>query len=177
MFTPPAGQRITIDLEGGNVDLDLYIVDDGGTNILARSEGNTGVERISGNASGRRLRVLVNPYVDQQRGISHSGPYRLRIRCGAAATTQSVTDDEDVFTGGAFDEPALGDATDELALPEAPDSAVDDSFIDVDADDADDVVEFGGEISASGGCSAGATAPTGLSALVVLGLGLRRRRR
>ncbi len=180
VFTPPQGQRITIDLAGGQPDLDLYIVDDSGRNILARSEGSTGVERISGNASGRRLRVLVNPYVDQQRGVSHSGPYRLTIRCGAAATTQAATgdedvgDDEDVFTGGAFDEPALGDATDELAVPEEG-PEVEDEVIDSAANDDVNL----GAVSASGGCSAATAAPAGVAplAVVAFGLLLRRRRR
>lgn len=166
VFTPPAGQRIAIDLDGGpSVDLDLYIVSDDGRTILARSEGTTGVERLSGNASGRALRVLVNPYTDSQRGVAHTGAYRLTIRCGAAATTQSGAIETDTFVDGNFDDPVIGGDAD---------GQLEDAVV----DQLDDAIDASGdlEVSASGGCSA-AGHPASVGFAVLLLTLLRRRRR
>lgn len=170
-FTPPANQRIAIDIDGGAPDLDLYIVSDDGRTILARSESNTGVERLSGTASGRPFKILVNPYTDTQNGIAHAGPYRLTIRCGAAATTQSADVETDSFVDGNFDDPIVGgEATDPLEDPAAP--------APIGGDDLIDGGDLGGAgpISASGGCSAGGHPRQAAFALLLLGL-LRRRRR
>jgi serine protease len=169
-FTPPANQRIAIDLDGGSPDLDLYIVSDDGRSILARSESNTGVERLSGTASGRPLKILVNPYTDTQRGVAHAGPYRLTIRCGAAATTQSADVETDTFVDGNFDDPIVGgEATDQLEEPIV-EELVGDDLIDVGG------VGGGAIPTASGGCSAAGHPSQAAFALVLLGL-LRRRRR
>jgi MYXO-CTERM domain-containing protein len=172
VFTPPAGQRITIDLDGGTPDLDLYVTDTGGQNILARSEGGTGVERISGNAGGSTLRILVNPYTDTQRGIAHTGPYRLTIRCGATASAQSVGE-QDVFVGGIIDDlPVAGEATTPLddVVP-ADDGTIGNSVGTSVGTSSEDIT-----ISASGGCTSSghpAQAVWGLGLLAILG---RRRR-
>jgi len=178
VFTPPAGQRISIDLDGGTPDLDLYVTDTSGQNILARSEGGTGVERISGNAGGSTLRILVNPYTDTQRGIAHAGPYRLTIRCGAAATAQSVGE-QDVFVGGVIEDdvPVDAEATTPLddVIP-ADDGVGTDDAIPVDADSGAAASDDAIAISASGGCTSSghpAQAVWGLALLVILG---RRRR-
>ncbi len=171
-FTPPANQRIAIDLDGGAPDLDLYIVSDDGRSILARSESNTGVERLSGTASGRPFKILVNPYTDTQNGIAHAGPYRLTIRCGAAATTQSAGVETDTFVDGNFDDPIVGgEATDPLEDPIVEEPSTGDDLI-----GGGDDLGGAGPISASGGCSAAGHPSQAAFALVLLGL-LRRRRR
>jgi uncharacterized protein (TIGR03382 family) len=173
VFTPPAGQRITIDLDGGTPDLDLYVTDAGGQNILARSEGGTGVERISGNAGGSTLRVLVNPYTDTQRGIAHTGPSRLTLRCGATASAQSVSE-QDVFVGGIVDDlPVAGEATTPLDDMVPTDDGA--SGTDPVGTSVDTSVDTSGEditISASGGCTSSghpAQAMWGLGLLAILG--------
>lgn len=161
-FTPPQGRRISIAIDGGAPDLDLYVLDGAGQNILARSESGTGVERITGTAGGGTLMVLVNPYTDTARGIAHQGPYRLTLTCGGAVTTQSVTDFE---AGDPFEE-VLGEVDDDEDLEEvvAPGLEENPAF-DPNSDNG---------ISASGGCNA---VGFGAAPVALLGLLLRRRRR
>ncbi len=170
VFTPPQGQPIRIDVVGStNADLDLYIVDNSGRNILARSEGNTGTESIAGNASGNTLRVLVNPYVNTQTGVAHTGPYRLQIRCGSAAQAQADVEG-DVFFDGALegivdDNVIVDDADSGLDTPDAPE-------VDEENNDEEDV----GSVNATGGCSASGNAASAVP-FIALALLLRRRRR
>jgi len=170
-FQPPQGQPIRIDLVGSTgADLDLYIVDDSGRNILARSETNTGTERIAGNASGRPLRLLVNPYTDSARGVAHSGGYRLTIRCGSGAQAATSTENDDVFFDGALD----GIVDDTIVVDDADgglDEPTEPVAPDLDAN-AGDVLD--GDVSASGGCAAGGAA--GFPIVLAL-VAIRRRRR
>ena len=165
-FTPPQGRRLAIAIDGGAVDLDLYVLDSTGQNILARSEGNSGVERITGTAGGGTLMVLINPYTDQNAGVAHQGPYRLSITCGQM-TTQSTTD----FEAGDPFEDVLGELEEGSELGDV--DAIDDQAAAVVDVEAPPVLDDG-DISVSGGCSA---IGIGAGPLALLGLLLRRRRR
>jgi serine protease len=86
---PPANSEVAIAIHALNgADLDLYVVDDQG-NILADSVSDTGDERIAGTASGAELFIVVLGYDDPNTGVHNSGPYELKIDCGAAAQTAS----------------------------------------------------------------------------------------
>lgn len=155
-FTPPVGAQLAIEIDGGQPDLDLYVTNSTGQTILARSEGNTGVERITGRAGGGALMILVNPYTDQQRGIANEGPYRLTITCSQTAAANAVdvaeeevveeeAAEEDGFEAGdPFEEVVGAEEGSEIVVDDAP--AVEDAGEDVvvvDAPQAQPMVNAG----------------------------------
>jgi serine protease len=190
-FVPPANRQIAVAISAQNgADLDLYVVNGQGS-ILARSETSTGNERITGTASGTRLFVLVNPYVNPNSGARASGPYRLTITCGATASA-APADGEDA--GSDVVDLAPGDGTEEIEdeivegeIGGGIDGSDDESAIE------DEVVIGGNDIasrknemarvtkplgpSAEGGCTASGAQPLALGALALLPLLLRTRRR
>jgi serine protease len=202
-FTPPANARIAVAIQSHNgADLDLYVTNRTGT-ILARSEGPTGTERITGTASGQPLAILVNPFTDPSTGFAHSGGYRLTITCGQTAAAAAADLDpgdgtepvEDLVTGGELDPPdgppdgptdgpAQGEESQEDP-PTAEPGVEDDDLRSGDEDGIDG--EIDGEAGpragpgvllrpqAHGGCS-GAGAPESLAVGIALALLCWRRR-
>ncbi len=170
-FVPPAGGSIAVSIHADNgADLDLYVTDTQG-NILARSESSTGDERIAGTTSGRRLGVVVSPYVDPGTGVQNTGPYRLTIACGQAAQAQSNDDfvpgDVDVDDSGGA---SLGDAGgDTSGDPAGADGA---HFPGAPAPANDALTRP----HADGGCAAAGTEPAAVGALALLLVALARRR-
>ncbi|MDP2340673.1 MAG: S8 family serine peptidase [Deltaproteobacteria bacterium] len=71
---------MTITLEAGTPDLDLYLVQNG--NIVGESETGTGDEAVNVDITRSQvLQVLVNPFDDTTNGIAHTGPYTLSLTC------------------------------------------------------------------------------------------------
>jgi hypothetical protein len=76
---------LALSIDGGQTDLDLYIVRND-TEILLRSESGTGVEALTADVTrNQRLQILVNPFADAT--TAASGPYTLTLTCTAAADT------------------------------------------------------------------------------------------
>lgn len=92
------GQSIDIAINAQNgADLDLYVLT-GPTNndIIASSETPTGNESLHIDGDGGAVRVLVNPFVDTQNGVSHAGPYTITIGCsGGTPDPSDPTDPTD----------------------------------------------------------------------------------
>lgn len=71
---------MTVTLQGGAPDLDLYLLQNDG--IIAQSESSSGNEAINVNVGGSGvLQVMINPFDDTNSGVAHTGPYNLTITC------------------------------------------------------------------------------------------------
>jgi len=76
-----AAGSLVVAIDGGATDLDLYIVRNG-TEIVARSDTETGAETINGTLDvDKRIVILVNPFVNAQTGAAAEGPYTLSLDC------------------------------------------------------------------------------------------------
>ncbi len=188
-FVPPANRQIAVQISAANgADLDLYVTNAQGS-ILARSESTTGNERITGTASGSRLGILVNPYVNPNTGARSAGAYRLTITCGAVAAS-APSDGEGDEGGGDVVDLAPGDGTEEIedeivegeiggGVDGGESELVDEGTIDTgdltsQKDEMSRVLPLGP--SASGGCTQSGAQPLAVGMLALCALLLRRRR-
>jgi serine protease len=72
---------MTVSISGGANDLDLYVVRNG-NEVVARSNGGTGDESITGNVdTAHRVVILVDPFSDANTGAAAQGPYTLSLDC------------------------------------------------------------------------------------------------
>lgn len=188
-FAPSAGTALTVAIDAGDVDLDLYITD-GPTNddVIASSTTYTGRETVELVAPGGSIAIAVAPWEQA------TGPYTLTVTCVAPSqpdptepdptepdpsepdpTEPNPSEPDPTEPDPSEPDPTQPDPTEPEPEQPTPDAPVGD---DVGADRGGAAADLG-RLDVEGGCAQSSSPVHGVpfAALALLALFLRRRRR